>query len=298
MDINAAFAAQHGLITRAQALAYGLTTDQIKYRLATGAWTSTYRSVYRASAVPESWEADVLAACLATGGIASHLCAAALWNLDVSGRPTPEIVIVEAQSARTPVPIMHRTRQWELRDEATRRGIPCTGVERTILDCAGTLGYRRTERLAEAAIRKELTSWLRLADCLKEHSARGRNGCGVLRQLLHARLGTGAIPLSDFSRRIVHLLERANVPSPMVEYVVRDAQGRHLLQVDLAWPGLRKAWELNGLAYHFGREDIERDRRKRNAVIAEGWTIQEILWSMYVDDPKGLVAMARKFLAT
>ena len=151
--------------------------------------------------------------------------------------------------------------------------------------------------MAEAAIRKKLTTWLRLADCLSEHSARGRDGCLTLRQLLQVRLGNGTVPLSDFSRRIVQLLERSNVPTPEVEYVVRDVHGRHLLQVDLAWPKQKKAWELDGLQWHFGREDVERDRRKRNAVVAEGWVLQEILWSMYVDDPGKLVRMCKKFLA-
>ena len=111
------------------------------------------------------------------------------------------------------------------------------------------------------------------------------------------RLGNGVVPLSDFSRRIVQLLERAGLPTPEVEYRICDAQGNLLLQADLVWPKHKKIWELDGLQFHFGREDVERDRRKRNAVIAEGWVIQEILWSMYVDNPRALVEMARKFLS-
>lgn len=298
MDINAAFAAQYGTISRAQALAYGLTPSQIAYRLETGAWESPYRAVYRARAAPPSWEGDLLSACYATGGIASHRCAAALWGLDIYDNPPIEVTIDIKKSARAPVPRLHRTKQWDLRDELARRQIPCTGIERTILDCAGVIGLGRTERLAEAAIRQRHTSWLELADSLSLHSARGRNGCLPLRVLLNRRIGSTTVPLSDFSRRVVQLLERANIPTPIVEYRITDSSGRHILQVDLAWPSRQKAWELDGLEFHFGREDVERDRRKRNAATAEGWTIQEILWSMYTDDPVGLVRMAQRFLAS
>lgn len=296
MEITQTFERQFGLVTRAQALKLGLTPSQISYRLKLGRWVLVQPRIYRLAGVPESWEMRLLAACLTTGGVASHRCAAALWRLDVYDEPKIEITVPEGRSVRVDIDRVHESRQWAKRNSTRIRGIPCTGVERTILDCAGVVGIQKTERIAEAAIRKRKTSWLAIADCLQDHSARGRNGCLTLRQLLHLRLGSKTVPLSDFSRRIVHLLEQANVPTPEVEYAIRDSNGRHLLQADLAWPKLKKIWELDGLEFHFGREDVERDRRKRNAVVVEGWAVQEILWSMYIDDPAGLVRMAKKFL--
>ena len=296
MSLNDTFQRQFGVITRAQALAYGLKSHQIDYKVKKGHWLSEHPGVYRAAAVRSSWESQLLAATLATGGTASHRCAASLWGLEAFSEPPIELTIAEGHSPRLSVERLHRTRQWNLRAQTHRRGIACTGIERTILDCAAVVNIQTLERLAESAIRQRLTTWLALADCLSEHSRKGRNGCGKLRILLQRRLGSKAVPLSDFSRRIVQLLERAGVPAPEVEHVVRDSAGNHVLQVDLAWPKLKKAWELDGLQWHFGRDDVERDRRKRNAVVAEGWVLQEILWSMYVDDPNGLVDMCRKFL--
>lgn len=297
MDIAETFQQQHGLLTRSQALAFGLTARQIGYRLQRKTWVLVQPSVYRPATTAVSWEMDLLAACLSTGGVASHRCAASLWRLDVFDKPPIEITVPKGRSVRREIERMHETTQWDRIASSTVRGIPATGIERTILDCAGKVGVATTERLAEAAIRKRMTSWLQLADCLSEHSRKGRDGCRVLRQLLGMRLGNGVVPLSDFSRRIVQLLERAGLPTPEVEYRICDAQGNLLLQADLVWPKHKKIWELDGLQFHFGREDVERDRRKRNAVIAEGWVIQEILWSMYVDNPRALVEMARKFLS-
>lgn len=296
MELSQSFQNQFGCITRPQALGYGLSERQVDYRIKTGEWLVERPGVYRASVVPPSWEATLFAATARGEAVVSHRCAAALWDLDVFYQPTPEITIPEGRSTRRGDLVVHESRQWDQRNEQLHRGLPITGVERTILDCAARVSVGTTERLAEAAIRKRLTTWLSLADCLSAHSARGRDGCLTLRQLLQIRLGNGTVPLSDFSRRIILLLERAGLPSPVVEYRITNDAGDHLLQVDLAWPSLKKAWELDGLQWHFGRDDVERDRRKRNAVVSEGWVIQEILWSMYVDDPSGLVDMCRKFL--
>ena len=297
MQLDEVFRRQFGVISRHQATAAGLSERQVDYRLATGRWTRIHPGVYKLRAVASSWHGSVLAAVLASDGLGSHRCGAALWGLEVYTNPRPEIAVPVDRRARLDGVIVHRTTQWDRCEPTTRLGIPCTGIERTLLDCAAVAGLRRTERLAEAAIRRRLTSWPLIATCLQRHSRRGRDGCGTLRALLEMRLGDETIPLSDFSRLIVNLLDEHGLPPPIVEHAIVDRHGDHILQVDLAWPARRKAWELDGLRYHFGRTDVERDRRKRNRAITEGWTIQEILWSMYTDEPDELVAMARRFLA-
>lgn len=290
---------QHGVITRIQARELGELTDrQIDGKLARGDWAIVRRGVLRAAAAPVTWESDLLAAVLASGGVASHRAAAALWRLGVWSAPEPEVTVPVSRSRRSGPERQHRTTQWTTIDRTVHRGIPVTGIDRTILDCAGVSSYRTTERLAEDAIRRNMTSWMNLMECLRTHSRRGRNGCLTLRTLLDCCLGDQTIPLSDFSRRVVNLLVDGGVPRPEIEFRISSMDtGAFIMQTDLAWPTLKKAWELDGLRWHFGRTDVERDRRKRNMARAEGWAIQEILWSMYTDDPEELVLMAKKFLA-
>ncbi len=114
--------------------------------------------------------------------------------------------------------------------------------------------------------------------------------------LLAVGSGTDGSRLSDFGLLVAQLLEEHGVEVPEREYPILDPDGNHILQADLAWPDRKKAWELDGLAFHFGRAEVERDRRKRNRAKSYGWNIQEILWSMYADEPLELVAMARRFL--
>lgn len=297
MSIDHLFAQQRGLITRRQALVAGMSPDQIARRTASGLWIAEQRGVYRHAAVAASWESRLLAGCLAGDGLASHRSATVVWHLGIYRQPKPEVAIRQS-SRRTLTGIqLHRSTQWDLRDETVCNGIPVTGIERTLLDCGAVVSVRRLERLAESAIRQGLTSWPDLARTLMRHSRRGRNGCGNLRTLLEMRLDDETVPLSDFSRLVVQLLVDHDLPAPVVEHRIMATDGSFVMQADLAWPQRRKAWELDGLAFHFGRSEHERDNRKRNRAKAEGWNIQEILWSMYVDDPQGLVTLCRRFLA-
>src|SRR5215213_2693468 len=51
---------QHGLVTRAQALAAGLSSRQVLGRLDSGRWQAVRRGVYAGGWVPPSWEQAVL----------------------------------------------------------------------------------------------------------------------------------------------------------------------------------------------------------------------------------------------
>ncbi len=296
MPINRILHDQYGLITRRQART-ALRPGQIRYRVDSGEWIEAHPGVYRHSAVKPTWETRLLAAVLLTEGVASHRCAAALWNLELYRRPPIELTVPEERRIRRDDTRIHGSTQWDRIDQTVRRGIPCTGIERTILDCGAVAGARTVERLAESAIRQRLTTWPKLVLCLERHSRSGRNGCGTLRAVVERRINDATVPLSDFSRLVANLLDDAGLPKPELEYPILDEHGNLVLQVDLAWPSLKKCWELDGLAFHFAREAVERDRRKRNKVKALGWNVQEILWSMYADEPFNLVRLARTFLA-
>ena len=72
---------QHGLVTRAQLRAAGLTERQIDCRIGRGQLVVVHEGVYRVPAVRATYDQAVLAACLATGGVASHRCAGRLFRL-------------------------------------------------------------------------------------------------------------------------------------------------------------------------------------------------------------------------
>jgi hypothetical protein len=256
---------QRGLITRSQAIAEaGLTRRQIDGRLHRGEWLRVQPRVYRHAIASPSWKQELQALTLVGANVvASHRSAAALFEIGFETGPSAEVTMPHASGVRRlQNATVHRSTQWDARQETVRGGIRCTGIERTIMDTAGTMGVDATERLAEEAVRRRHTSFGRLARYLAWHGRQGRTGCGTLRTMLERRGPTAPLPLSDFSRRVTQLLACHGVLSPELEYRIADSEGRFIMQADLVWPKLRKIVELDGLAWHFGRDDVERDRRK------------------------------------
>jgi hypothetical protein len=76
-------ARSHGVVTRAQLLAAGVTSDEIKHRLSLGAVLREHRSVYRVGHRAPGIEARYLAAVWACGdgAVLSGRAAAHLWGL-------------------------------------------------------------------------------------------------------------------------------------------------------------------------------------------------------------------------
>src|SRR5262245_1913370 len=72
---------QHALITRSQALDAGFSPMAIQRRRRSGRWVDMGPGVYLINGAAVTWETKVMAACLATGGAASHRTAAALKGL-------------------------------------------------------------------------------------------------------------------------------------------------------------------------------------------------------------------------
>jgi predicted transcriptional regulator of viral defense system len=84
---------QHGVVTRAQLLAAGVSSDEIRWRLREGALLRVHRGVYRVGHKAPSIEARYMAAVLACGpGAAlSHRSAADLQGLRQCNRRAIEV---------------------------------------------------------------------------------------------------------------------------------------------------------------------------------------------------------------
>src|SRR5439155_8004305 len=82
-EVERLAAAQHGVISRRQAVDGGATRAFIERRVASGRWLTLFPRVYRMAGAARSWRQQVMAACLACGdaAAASHRCAGALVAL-------------------------------------------------------------------------------------------------------------------------------------------------------------------------------------------------------------------------
>ena len=98
------------------------------------------------------------------------------------------------------------------------------------------------------------------------------------RQLRGARLLMSRLPLVEPNSESVResrlrlLFVTAGLPTPVAQFDVRDAAGRFIARLDLAWPKLKVAAEYDG-DQHREQGQFRRDIARLNALHEAGWVV-------------------------
>jgi len=296
-EIDAAIAAiartQHALFTAKQAQHLGVTPKAVRTRIASGRWERVHPGVFRIAGTPLSWEGRALAACLTTdGGLGSHLAAAHLYGHNGFG--PVGVIDVTIPRPQRPAPRIgiryHESLAYDLAGPTTRKGIPVTGPARTVLDVCGVVDDFRALASLDETRRLKLATWPELWECLVLHAVRGRNGIARFRRLLKKRYGR-SVAANEFARLVERLLEDAGLPEPVHEFGVTACGHRY--RIDLAYPDLLIAIELDGRDPHESERAFEADPVRRNRLEVSGWLVLNITWARFVNDPLGVVADIR-----
>lgn len=295
-DLNSYLAVHHGVVTRAQAARFGLTSHQIGHRLRSGEWVRVYAGVYRLASAPESWRARARSGALSGRGLTSHPSALRVWGVD--GYERYDVVHITTPSQRSarslrggPYPIrLHRSNRFDLTDGRIIDGIPVTGIARSVLDTASLVGDSELDCIIDAVLRQRLCSLQDLLDTVDAHGTKGRTGAGRLKRLLRER-NAEEVPDSRFNRMVGRLLVDAGLEPPTYEHDV-DVNGRRF-RLDLAYPSHGLAIECDSARWHHNRRSFELDPKRRNVLLLAGYRVLSFTWHDFVGDPEGLVATVR-----
>jgi len=285
-------ARQHGVVSRQQLLAAGLTSKTIKTRLSAGALLPLHRGVYavghRALRREGWWMAAVLAA--GPGAALSHRSAAALHAIAPTGPTRPE-VSTPAQR-RVPEIQVHARRPLDARDVATVEGIPVTAMHRTLVDLADVLPTPRLARALGEAERLGRLDVRAIEGALER--TRGRRGPGAARlRAALAELRSAGLTLtrSELEDRFLALLDAHDLPRPRTNVQI----GAH--EVDALWPSARLVVELDGYAFHHDRVAFHRDRRKDNDLADAGYALRRFTHEDVVRRPDDVARRISRALA-
>jgi predicted transcriptional regulator of viral defense system len=287
-------AEQHGVFTREQARACGLTEGQIRVRLDSGRWERLHPAVYRLAGARATPRQALVAACLrgGPGTTVSHRSAAALHGLP-GGAAGVEITVPRRRVLRDPSILAHRTGPLPGVDVTAVDGVPVTTLARTLVDLAAVLRPEALEEALDSALSAGRVPRPRLAWRLGELAAKGRPGVEVLRSLLDARAPAAPVPASVLETRLGRVLAGPGLAGPGLAgpglaapvwgYEVRA--GGRLAVLDCAYPQVRLAVEADGWQSHSGRARWEDDLARQNALVAAGWTVLRFPWSVIDQDP-------------
>jgi hypothetical protein len=272
---------QYGLLTRRQWLRSGLTQRQLEYAVRSGALWAVYRGVYAVAGSRACFEREVLAACLATGGVASHRCAAHLWGFRKFERPVVEVLVATGHTPKLAGVTVRRTARLDP-SEGTRVGaLPITARGRTLLDLVAV-----TPRLVEGALdgtlhRRQLS--LRTLQRVLDRAGPRHPAHHVLAPLVAVRLAGRRPTESELEDDLLAVFRRYELPEPVPQHPYR---GR---RIDFAYPELLLGIEANSVAAHAAKEDVQRNAEKANDLL-EWW----ILYFTYDDVHNTPAEVARR----
>jgi hypothetical protein len=265
-------AVQYSVFTDANATEVGFTRDQRAKRVRVGRWEVVHPGVYRVAGSPASWRGDVLAACWASQQlvVASHRSAAELWGLPGARTDHVEITCHRWRRARQAGLIIHETKLLLPEDTTEIDGIPVTSVEQTLLGLAAVSRPAVVDMALDRALREKLTTRERLDAFVTWKAAKGRNGVGVLRDLVEAHDPRNGVPESAMETRLKRLFRRHGLPTPVFQHEIRE-RGRLVARVDAAYPELHIAIEFDSYEHHTGRLALVRDTDRRNQLVRIHW---------------------------
>jgi len=286
---------QHGAVGRSQLLGLGLTARQVERRILTGQLVRAHRGVYRLAGAPESFRQHVMLACLAGGGVASHRCAAALWEFRRCEQRVVEVTVPNRRAPRLPGVVAHATGRLHAVDVTRVGPIPVTTPARTLLDLGAVVAPAIVESAMEGALHRGLLSYDWIERTVGRTARSGRNGSGVLREVLASR-PAGAVPTeSPLEDDIVRVLVEAGLPPPARQHPV-PRPGREPLRLDVAYPHVRLAIEGQSVTWHSGRKSLQQDCDKLNLLVALGWRLLVFTWDDVHRRPHTVVAAVSEAL--
>ncbi len=233
-----------------------------------------YRGVYRLTGAPVTWHQRIFAAsqALGPGTFASHLAAAALWDLPRFGEAPPEFIVPRSRSSAPSNIIMHRVGPLAASDTAVRCSIPVTGAVRTVFDLAGIASVDLVEGAFEDVLRRRLATLTRFRWQLSQPYSSYRRGINVMRKLLSERAPGSAATESPLETDVLQLFRRAGIKGVVPQYAVFD-RGSFVARVDFAIRDARIAFEAQSFKHHSGLKDWARDHTRGNRLIAAGWLL-------------------------
>jgi very-short-patch-repair endonuclease len=153
-------------------------------------------------------------------------------------------------------------------------GLPCTSLERTVVDCCLMFDLRQSLILVDHACRLGADLEVLRSRCA---GLAGRNGVVALRRAIELADPRSESPGESLTRELLH---RLMIEPPESQYVVRTPLGEHRL--DFAWPRKKVALEFDGKVKYFDYqptgEVLFAERRREKALMEQGWTVLRVEW--------------------
>lgn len=277
---------QDGLVTRSQAIACGMTSNQVQ-RLGEpgGRGSRVLRGVYSLTTGSLSRRQQIRSVLLYAGESAALTgpTALELEGLRYAPNDSRVHVLLPAQRKVTPRPVMLVTRTARMPAVRSRDGLPVVAAYRAVVDA---VRHSRHDRDAVALVAEAVQKRLCTLDMLADEVAAGpRVGSSRVRRAVQAlERGPASAPENDLACLLATsiLLPPPTLNAPM------EVDG-HRVVTDACWPQARLIVEVDSVEHHGFGADAEWTSRRRSGLTAAGWTVLSVSPQRLRDDPSGVL---------
>ena len=277
---------QDGLVTCAQAEQHGLAARTLRRRAQDDGWHRVAPRVYLAGGHPYSDRARVRAAGLWAGAEGTISGPAAAWWHGMLERAPAEVTVTVPRhlGLRGHPGVAVRRRDLDPADVTQSRELRLTSQALTALETAITVPD------GSVFLDRALQRHVAFDDAYRAY-CRNMGARGFARV---AALLTAAADRADSAaeRILVNLLRRAGVTGWQLGLPFDH------WKIDIAFPAVRLAVEIDGWAWHTDVDRFRTDRRKGNALVRAGWTVLRFTWHDLTSRPDHVVAQIRAALRT
>lgn len=284
-----------GVVSHKEAIALGMSKSTLRRRVAEGVFVDLQPGLLAIPGAVDEFTLDLRAACSKLNAVVSHESAAQLHGLDRPSFVKPTVSVPVRRSKDLAGVTVHQLTDLEPGHIVDHDGLPVTSPERTVIDLAAVLREGHLARILDNGLAAGLVDLEALQTLFGTLGRRGKPGTAVLRKLLDARGVDYMPPDGELERRLILILERAELPEPVRQFRapwLRPVNGR----VDLAYPEHNLVIEGDSRRWHLLMEAFETDRLRDNAAQLAGWRILRFTWAEITDAPERVASTVRRAL--
>lgn len=203
--------------------------------------------------------------------VVSHQSALFLYGIQRAEPHTPTVTRPHLASGRSGLGKVYRTRCWVPNDVTEFDTWLITSPARTLVDLSGRTPLQLLGKHTDEFIRHGRMSIEDLVACAERLPKGFGRQHWKLWRVIQQRLSGFQPGDSAAESMAIRLILEAGLPCPHVSYTV-DAEGVRL-RLDLAWPELLIAVEIDGYAFHNTRTTFDLDHGRDLLLARAGWRV-------------------------
>jgi very-short-patch-repair endonuclease len=216
-----------------------------------------------------------------------------LWDIGGLVAAPLEVTVPYGLRPKPAGAILHRSRRIE--PVSIIRGIPVTGVERSLLEAGTVVPPVVIEKAFSTAWRRNLTSPLKSELYLEHHGGKGRRGTTLLREVVALYSDGGRAAGSDGEVAFLRELRAAGIEEPERQFRIL-LPGGGVAVVDFAWPARRKLVEFVGLETHADSRAHDADTLREDDIASAGWELRRFAPHSLRTRPEEIARRVLRFL--